>query len=62
MDKKDIIIYTLMVLIIIAIGIIGYLLKKDNIKKNSEDISSKYSEYYTLDNKVTPSTINETIE
>lgn len=50
MEKKDIIIYTLMILIIIAIGIIGYLLKKDNTRNNFEDISSKYSEYYTLDN------------
>ncbi len=61
MDKKDIIIYILMVLLIFTIGVIGYFIGKEVAKEEYRDIPI-YSEIYTLDNESTLNMTNNTIE
>lgn len=58
MDKKDIIIYILMILLIITIGIIGYLLGKIDTE-NKYDGTPIYSEILNLNNEFTSNIINE---
>ena len=58
MDKKDIIIYILMVLLIITIGIIGYLLGKIDTENKYNGIPI-YSEILNLNNESTSNITNE---
>ena len=58
MDKKDIIIYILMVLLTITIGIIGYLLGKIDTENKYNGIPI-YSEILNLNNESTSNITNE---
>ena len=58
MDKKDIVIYILMVLLIITIGIIGSLLGKIDTENKYNGIPI-YSEILNLNNESTSNITNE---